>query len=36
MCEQRIRLGYAVVVVDPEGDHIGLGELRDVLVTRGG
>ena len=35
MCEQLIRLGYAAVVVDPEGDHIGLGELRDVLVTGG-
>ena len=35
MCEQLVRLGYAVVVVDPEGDHIGLGELRDVLVTGG-
>ncbi len=35
MCEQLIRLGYAVVVLDPEGDHIGLGDLRDVLVTGG-
>ncbi len=35
MCEQLIRLGYAAVVLDPEGDHIGLGELRDVLVTGG-
>ncbi len=35
MCEQLVHLGYAVVVVDPEGDHIGLGELRNVLVTGG-
>jgi phosphoglycolate phosphatase-like HAD superfamily hydrolase len=35
ICEQLVRLGYAVVVVDPEGDHIGLGELRNVLVTGG-
>jgi len=33
MCEQLVRLGYTVFVFDPEGDHIGLGELRDVLVT---
>ncbi len=25
----------SVVVFDPEGDHVGLGELRDVLVTGG-
>jgi hydroxymethylpyrimidine pyrophosphatase-like HAD family hydrolase len=35
MCEQLVRYGYAVVVIDPEGDHIGLGELHDVLVTGG-
>ncbi len=35
MCEQLIRLGYAMIVLDPEGDHIGLGELPDVLVTGG-
>ncbi|MGE5697699.1 MAG: HAD hydrolase family protein [Candidatus Sericytochromatia bacterium] len=35
ICEQLVRLGYSVVVLDPEGDHIGLGELRDVLVTGG-
>jgi len=35
MCEQLVRLGYAVVVLDPEGDHVGLGELRNVLVTGG-
>lgn len=31
--EQLIRLGYSVVIFDPEGDHAGLGRLRDVLVT---
>ena len=35
MCEQLIGLGYAAVVFDPEGDHVGLGELRGVLVTGG-
>ena len=35
ICEQLVRLGYSLVVFDPEGDHIGLGELRDVLVTGG-
>ncbi len=35
MCEQLVRHGYAVVVIDPEGDHIGLGELHNVLVTGG-
>jgi hydroxymethylpyrimidine pyrophosphatase-like HAD family hydrolase len=35
ICDQLVRLGYSVVVIDPEGDHIGLGELRDVLVTGG-
>ena len=35
ICEQLVRLGYSVVVLDPEGDHVGLGELRDVLVTGG-
>ncbi len=35
MCEQLIRYGYAVVVIDPEGDHIGLGEQHNVLVTGG-
>lgn len=33
--EQLIQLGYSVIVVDPEGDHRGLGELRDVYVTGG-
>ena len=33
ICEQLVGLGYSLVVVDPEGDHVGLGELRDVLVT---
>jgi hypothetical protein len=31
--EQLIRLGYSVVILDPEGDHAGLGQLPDVLVT---
>lgn len=35
MCEQLVRLGYALVVIDPEGDHIGLSELHNVLVTGG-
>jgi hypothetical protein len=35
ICEQLVRLGYSLVVFDPEGDHVGLGELRDVLVTGG-
>ncbi|AFM17689.1 putative HAD superfamily hydrolase [Mycolicibacterium chubuense NBB4] len=35
MCEQLVDLGYAIVVCDPEGDHVGLGELRRVLVTGG-
>lgn len=33
--EQLIRLGYSVVVIDPEGDHTGLGSLHNVLVTDG-
>jgi hydroxymethylpyrimidine pyrophosphatase-like HAD family hydrolase len=33
IAEQLIRLGYSVVVFDPEGDHTGLGQLPDVLVT---
>jgi hydroxymethylpyrimidine pyrophosphatase-like HAD family hydrolase len=32
IAEQLIRLGYSVVIFDPEGDHTGLGNLRDVLV----
>ena len=35
ICEQLVRLGYSLVVFDPEGDHVGLGELRGVLVTGG-
>ncbi len=35
ICEQLVGLGYSIVVVDPEGDHVGLGELRGVLVTGG-
>lgn len=35
ICEQLVRLGYSLVVFDPEGDHVGLAELRGVLVTGG-
>ncbi len=35
ICEQLVGLGYSLVVVDPEGDHLGLGELRGVLLTGG-
>ena len=35
ICEQLISLGYSLVVLDPEGDHHGLGELRDVIITGG-
>jgi hydroxymethylpyrimidine pyrophosphatase-like HAD family hydrolase len=33
--EQLIRLRYSVLVIDPEGDHVRLGELPDVLVVGG-
>ncbi len=32
IAEQLILLGYSVLVIDVEGDHTGLGDLRDVLV----
>lgn len=35
VAEQLIGQGYTLVVVDPEGDHAGLGRLRGVLVTGG-
>ena len=35
ICEQLIGLGYSLVVFDPEGDHHGLGELREVIITGG-
>lgn len=35
IAEQLIGLGYTLVVIDPEGDHAGLGHLRGVLVTGG-
>ncbi len=35
ICEQLIDLGYSLVVFDPEGDHVGLGQRRSVLVTGG-
>jgi len=36
IAERLLRLGYSVVIFDPEGDHSGLGQLRDVLVTGSG
>jgi hydroxymethylpyrimidine pyrophosphatase-like HAD family hydrolase len=33
--EQLIPLRYSVLVIDPEGDHVRLGELPDVLVVGG-
>lgn len=35
VAERLILLGYSVLVVDPEGDHIGLGKLRGVSVLGG-
>jgi len=35
ICEQLVRLRYSLIVNDPEGDYLGLGELRGVLVTGG-
>jgi len=35
ICEQLVRLGYSLIVFDPEGDHLGLGELRGMFVTGG-
>lgn len=35
IADQLIGLGYTLVVIDPEGDHAGLGRLRSVLVTGG-
>lgn len=35
LAEQLIGLGYAVVVIDPEGDHTELGKLHNVLVLSG-
>jgi hypothetical protein len=35
IAEQLIDLDYSLVVVDPEGDHIGLGALRGVIVVGG-
>jgi hydroxymethylpyrimidine pyrophosphatase-like HAD family hydrolase len=34
--EQLLKLGYAVVVIDPEGDHASLGQLPRVMVVGGG
>lgn len=30
--ERLVAMGYSVWVIDPEGDHVGLGALRDVAV----
>jgi hypothetical protein len=30
--ERLVAMGYLVWVIDPEGDHVGLGALRDVVV----
>ncbi|HET7722168.1 MAG TPA: HAD hydrolase family protein, partial [Acidimicrobiales bacterium] len=35
VAERLILLGYSVLVVDPEGDHIGLGKLRGVSLIGG-
>ena len=35
IAEQLIRLRYSVLVIDPEGDHLRLSELPDVLVIGG-
>ena len=35
ICEQLVGLGYSLAVFDPEGDHVGLGDLQGVLVTGG-
>ena len=32
MAEQLASMGYSVLVVDPEGDHVGLGALRPTIV----
>lgn len=36
MAEQWVSAGYSVLVVDPEGDHVGLEELPDVRVVDAG
>jgi hydroxymethylpyrimidine pyrophosphatase-like HAD family hydrolase len=33
IAERLIRLGYSVVIIDPEGDHAGLRRLPGVIVT---
>ena len=35
ICEQLVGLGYSLVVFDPEGDDVGLGDLQEVSVTGG-
>jgi hydroxymethylpyrimidine pyrophosphatase-like HAD family hydrolase len=35
LCEGLVQLGYSVVVLDPEGDHVGLSLLPDVILQGG-
>lgn len=35
IAERLIDLGYSTLVIDPEGDHVGLGQMRGVLVVGG-
>jgi hydroxymethylpyrimidine pyrophosphatase-like HAD family hydrolase len=35
ICEQLVRLGYSLLVIDPEGDHAGLADLPEVMVVGG-
>jgi hypothetical protein len=36
IAERLIRLGYSVLVVDPEGDHVGLSQLPGVVLAGSG
>ncbi|MGH4011873.1 MAG: hypothetical protein ACRDTH_27545 [Pseudonocardiaceae bacterium] len=33
LAEQMINLGYSVLLIDPEGDHTGLGSLPNTLLV---
>ena len=35
LAERWLELGYSVCVIDPEGDHVALGQLREVVVLGG-
>ena len=35
LAERLVGMGYTICILDPEGDHVGLGELRGVVVTGG-